>query len=216
MIKDGYNYGLTHRGLNLAGDYALSRVSDKSLFSYNTEIAFGVSYNQGIGMAWSFKPFDFFYGYRMNNNPDLSIVLGPYLSGYYKWQLYPELQSGHMFWFSSYELGPELKLYIPLENRKLEISLAGALLGLNSRPQSSPEVYFYSLTFSDFVSNVHSDMTFGSLNVYRHLNFQLAHTGKNNGMSLAYEFEYISYSDDPGFKYMTHSINLIWPVGNKN
>ncbi len=216
MIKDGYNYGLTHRGLNLAGDYTLSLVSDKSVLSYDTEIAFGVNYNQGMGMAWSFKPFDFYYGFRVNNNPDLSLILGPYFSGYYKWQLYPELQSGHMLWFSSYELGPELRLSLPIENRGLEISLAAALLGLNSRPQSSPEVYFYSLTFNDFVSNVHSDMTFGSLNVFRHLDLQIAFTGKNKRRTFAYAFEYISYSDEPGFQYMIHSINLIWQVGNKN
>jgi len=215
QIKDGYNYGLAHSGLNLAGAYTLNLSTDRGTFSYETEIAFGINYNQGLGMAWSFKPFDFYYGFRLNDNPDLSFMLGPYLSGYYKWQLYPELQSGHMLWFSSYELGPELWLTFPLGSRIMKASLASSLAGFTSRPQTSPEVYFYSLTFHDFVSNVHSNMTFGSLDRFRHLDIQLILLGKNSRRTIGYEFEYISYSDDIDFQYMIHSVNLTWQVGNK-
>ena len=167
-------------------------------------------------MSWSFKPFDLFYGFKLNNNPDLVLTLGPYLSGYYKWQLYPELQSGHMLWFSSYEIGPELWASIPLEGRLLSVSIASSLISLNSRPQNSPETYFYSLTLSDFVSNVHSDMSFGSLNSFQHFDIQVALSGLNKRFRVGYEFEYLGYSDDPKYQYMIHSINLTWQVGNKN
>jgi hypothetical protein len=216
QIKDSYNYGLTHRGLKLAGAYSMTLTSKKTLLAYEAEIGFGANYNQGLGMSWSFKPFDLFYGFRLNNNPDLALTLGPYLSGYYSWQLYPELQSGHMLWISSYEIGPEIWASIPLKNRVLRVSLASSLLSLNSRPQTSPEVYFYSLTLNDFVRNVHSDMSLGSLKSFQHLDIQVVISGLNKRFLIGYEFEYFGYSDDPKYQHMIHSINLIWQVGNKN
>ena len=215
-IKDAYNYGLAHHGLNLAGAYSLTSASDESVFSYETEIGFGANYNQGLGLAWTFKPFDFFYGFRLNNNPDLTLVLGPYLSGNYRWHLYPELQSGHMLWFSSYEIVPELWASIPLEHRLLTVSVASSLFALNSRPQTSPETYFYSLTFNDFVSNVHSDMKAGGLGVYQHLHIQLAFSNKDDRFRIGYGFEYQGYSEFPEYRYITHSVNLSWQVGHKN
>jgi hypothetical protein len=215
-IKDVYNYGLAHRGLNLAGAYTLSMEPGRNRFSYDTEISFGVNYNQGIGMAWSFKPIDLFYGFRLNNNPDLILMLGPYLSGYYQWQLYPELQSGHMLWFSSYETGVKLWASHPLESKLLTVFIASSLFSVNSRPQTSPETYFYSLTFNDFVSNVHSDMKFGSLNVFRHFQIQLALSGLDKRFRIGYQFEYMAYSEYPEYQYLIHSLNLTWQVGNKN
>jgi len=215
-IKDVYNYGLAHRGLNLAGAYTLTSASDRNTFSYDAEIGFGVNYNQGVGMAWSFKPFDLFYGLRLNDNPNLILMLGPYMSGYYQWQLYPELQSGHMLWFSSYETGPELWASVPLESQLLTVSVASSLFSVNSRPQASPETYFYSLTFSDFVSNVHSDMKFGSLKSFWHFQIHLALSNPDKNLSIGYQFEYMGYSEYPEYQYMIHSINLIWRVGNKN
>lgn len=80
-IKDAYNYGLAHDGLNLAGTYSLTSTSENNVFSYETEIAFGANYKQGLGLAWTFKPFDFLYGFRLNKNPDLTLILVPNLSG---------------------------------------------------------------------------------------------------------------------------------------
>ena len=215
-IKDGYNYGLAHNGLNLAGTYSLTSASENNVFSYETEIAFGANYKQGVGLAWTFKPFDFFYGFRLNNNPDLTLILGPYLSGSYRWHLYPELQSGHMLWFSSYETGAELRASVPLEQRLFTISVASSLFALNSRPQTSPESYFYSLTFNDFVSNVHSHMKAGSIDIYQHFQIKLALSNINRRFRIGYGFEYQGYSRTPKYQYLTHSVNLIWRVGNKN
>ena len=215
QIKDEFNYGLVHRGLNLAGEYTYTRLSEKNKFSYQAELGFGANYNQGLGMIWSLKPLDLFYGFRINADPKLPITLGPYLAGYYKWQLYPELQSGHMFWMSSYEIGPRMELSLPVKNRLLHMSLATSLASLNSRPVYVTESYYYSLTFSDFVRNPHTNISFGSLNTFTHtdLRLELAHPEKS--FSIAYEFEFMGYLKAPEFKYIVHSINLIWKLGTK-
>lgn len=214
-IKDGYNYGLAHRGLNLAGAYTLSMELGRNRFSYDAEISFGANYNQGVGMAWTFKPFDFYYGFRLNKSPKLALLLGPYISGYYQWQLYPELQSGHMLWFSSYEAGLKLWASYPLENKRIIVALASSLLNLTSRPESSPETYFYSLTFNDFVSNPHSNMKFGSLDNFLHFQLNVALAGLGKGFSIGYLFEYMGYNEQPEYQYLTHSINLTWLLGKK-
>ena len=215
QIKDEFNYGLVNRGLNLAGEYSLVSRIDRNILSYQAEIGFGVNYNQGLGMIWSLKPFDLFYGFRVNHNADMPITLGPYLSGYYKWQLYPELQSGHMFWVSSYETGPRFQISLPLKSRILHVILSTSVVSLNSRPEYITEQYYYSLTFSDFASNPHSNMTFGSMNQYNHtdLTVELIRSGK--GFSFAYEFEFMGYFDTPAFRYMAHSVNLNWILGYK-
>lgn len=215
QIKDEFNYGLVNRGLNLVGEYTLVSHIDKNIFSYQAELGFGANYNQGLGMIWSLKPFDFFYGFRINNNPEMPIALGPYLAGYYKWQLYPELQSGHMFWISSYELGPRFQISLPVKSRILHVSMSTSLASLNSRPEPRTEQYYYSLTFSDFVSNPHSNMTFGSVNLYNHSDLRVELTHPEKGFSFAYEFEFMGYFNAPAFRYMAHSINLNWILGYK-
>jgi hypothetical protein len=215
QIKDEFNYGLVNRGLNLAGEYTLVSSTDRNIFMYEAELGFGVNYNQGLGMIWSLKPFDLFYGFNINKNQSMSVTLGPYLAGYYKWQLYPELQSGHMFWLSSYEIGPRIQISLPVKNRILNVSLSSTVASLNSRPEFKTEEYYYSLTFSDFVKNPHSNMTLGSVNVFNHTDFILELKHPEKGFSISYEFEYMGYLDTPAFRYMAHSINLNWKIENK-
>mgnify|MGYP001820345812 FL=1 len=215
QIKDEFNYGLVNRGLNLMVEYTLVSHMDENKFMYQAELGFGANYNQGVGMFGSLKPFDFFYGFRLNSNPDMPLTLGPYLSGYYKWFLYPELQSGHMFWISSYETGPRMELSLPVKNRILHVTLSTSLLSLNSRPVYTTEQYYYSLTFSDFVKNPHSNMKFGSWNLFNHTDLRLELNRPGSGFSMAYEFEFMGYFEEPVFKYMAHSINLSWIIGYK-
>ncbi len=215
QIKEEFNYGLVNNGLFLAGEYALFYPSGRNCFIYEAELGFGMNYRQGLGMIWALKPFELLYGFRINDNPDLSITLGPYLSGYYMWQLYPELQSGHMFWISSYELGPRIMISLPVKGRTLHFSFSNSVASLNSRPEMGKEEYFYSLTFSDFVRNPHSNMTLGSVNVYNHFDVKLDWSDPEKRFSLGYEFEYMGYMDTPKFSYMSHSLNLKWELRNK-
>jgi len=214
QIKDVFNYGLVNNGLNLGGEYSLVSITESSAVIYKAEVDFGVNYNQGLGLNWSFKPLDLFYGFRLNKNPEIPVILGPYISGYYKWQLYPELQSGKMFWQSSYELGPRLMFSLPYKRRMFSFSFSNSIAGFISRPEAKTEEYFYSLTMADFIRNPHSNMTFGFQNVYNHFNVILEMSDRNKKLSINYEFEYMDYLNAPAFKYLSHSINLKWKIGN--
>lgn len=153
QYKDEYNYGLVNSGPNLGTSYTLSTSSDKRILSYEAALDLGLNFGKGTGMAISFKPFEFFYGFGLPANASHALFVGPFLAGYYMWQLYPELQAGYMFWMSSYEVGPEVLYSRPLRNSILHFALGGSLAGFYSRPGRQAEEYYYSLRLADFDSN---------------------------------------------------------------
>lgn len=161
------------------------------------------------------KPLDGFAGFTLINDPERKLVLGPTLSGYYMWQLYPELQSGDLFWFSSYEMGPRLKSTLPLKDYKLRISASWALVSLTSRPEVKTEQYYYSSTFSDFFRNPHTYMEAGFPGSFNHVDLSAELNPPRRSFSFGYRFEYIGYRESPSFQYMTHALLLRWKVGSQ-
>lgn len=215
QIKDEFNYGLVINGMNLALEYDLLKVKQDRMFSYSADLAFGPGYRQGIALNWHLKPLDFFYGYKVNN--EHKIYLGGYISSNYQWQLYPELQSGHMLWFSSLEIGPRLHAMINLGKQKVKLRVSNSLAGLSSRPSPSTEQYFYSLKFSDFIENPHSNIKFGTSNLMNHTNLKVElPNAKGKRLNLAYEFDYMAHFKDTRVEYLTHSLKLSWTLGKLN
>jgi hypothetical protein len=217
QIKDKFNYGLVFRGGVLGVGYSFLRESNKNTLLYSTDIAFGANYSKGIGFVWNFQPMDFYYGFRADKDKNTLLTLGPYISASYKWQLYPELQSGHMFWFTSYEVGPRLRLKKQVKNKLIKISISNSLAGWTSRPQPATETTFYTLNFADFFGKANSKMKFGSFNLFNHtdIEIEIANT-KGKKLSFAYEFEYCGYYKEPEFSCIFHSLNLKWKIGKKN
>ena len=152
----------------------------------------------------------------MNNDIPRPLFVGAYLATNYNWQLYPELQSGHMFWWSSIELGPKLFYNLPIKDKLLKMSFSTSLLGWTSRPEPSNETHFYSLKFSDFVKNPHSNLTFGTSSRFNHTHIEIEMQNKApKKFSIAYAFEYFGYYEAPEISQITHSIHLKWRVGKK-
>ncbi len=211
QFKDSFNYGLVFSGLNLTGEYSLRRETENGILNFSPKLAFGANYNKGIGLAWQLRPLHFSYTFDIGSN---GVKLGPYISSNYQWQLYPELQSGHMFWFSSFEIGPVVELDVEVRGRSLNIQATNSFLGWVSRPEPNPnsESYFYALSASDWLSNVHKDLSFGFNNFFNHtiIVVSMPTSGKT---TWGYEFEYFGYYKNPDIKYIVHSINMKWSLG---
>lgn len=215
QIKDAFNYGLVYNGLQLAGCYAHEKTINEAKFIYQSELNFGVNTNIGTGVAWGISPVDIFWGYDVSKTKTSPFLLGAYFLTDYKWQLYPDLQSGHMFWFTSIEIGPQAIFSLPVKNRKLRILASNSLVGFTSRPEPATETYYYSLKFSDFVSNAHSNFNLGFGNLFNHTNLEIELLNKiPKRLSLAYAFEYFGYFGEPRFGYLTHALNLKWRIGS--
>lgn len=212
QIKDEFNYGLVVNGMNVGFGYELEKMNQQRLFSYGTELALGLGYGKGFALNGHIKPFDFYYGMKLNEAS--KVYLGAYSAANYQWQLYPELQSGHMFWFSSLELGPRLHATVQLGNRSINLSASNSLAGLSSRPALSTEQYFYSLKLADFLGNPHSNISFGSFNVMNHTNLKIElPNGKGKRLKLAYEFDYLAHYQATRVDYLTHTLKLSWTLG---
>ncbi len=216
QIKDELNYGLVHNGLNLKAGYNRVSQNDQILTKIETSIGFGVNYNQGLGMAWTLKPIDYFYGLKIRDNKSITIILGPYMAATYQWHLYPELQSGHMSWMSHAELGPEISIALPWKGKKIQTTVSSSSASLASRPDRDNEEYHYSLTLLDFAKNPHTNLKFGSLNILNHLNIQCELLDPSKKMSVVYEFDYLVCEITPSFKSLSHSVKLKWRIRNEN
>lgn len=216
QIKDQINYGLVFSGLNLGGSYSLEKATQNYLFIYTPEINSGINFNKGIGLAFSFTPVDLFIGRNLSIKKSRPFVFGAYTSVDYNWQLYPELQSGHMNWFTTIEFGPQIIFYLPIKKRDFKIMISNSLAGFTSRPQQETESYFYSLRFSDFVSNAHSNFQFGTYNIFNHTNIVVELLPDQKSFSMAYEFEYFGYFKAPKLSYINHSLNFNWELGNND
>lgn len=215
QIKDQFNYGLSFGGLNLSGNYDLRYCTDKLDLSYGAALEIGAVHNKGVGLLLRLKPLDGYAGFRLISDAERKLSLGPYLSSYFMWQLYPELQSGHLFWFSSYELGPRLRVTFPCRSWEMKIAGSMAFLSLNSRPEYTTEQYYYSSTLSDFVKNPNTNMEAGYPGAVNHIELFITMNPPDRKMAFGYQFEYIGYKDTPSFQYMTHSIFLKWKIASQ-
>ena len=184
------------------------------MLSYAPGLTFGANFSKGVGLAWHFKPIDIWYGFKVNKDIPRPLFVGAYFITDYNWQLYPELQSGHMFWWSSFELGPKLFYKIPIKEKLLKLSFSTSLVGWTSRPTPSTETHFYSLKFSDFVNNPHSNLTFGSSLQFNHTHIEIEFQNRpNKKFSIAYAFQYFAMYETPKISQITHSIHLKWRIG---
>lgn len=213
QVKDAFNYGLVYTGFNLSVGYEYEEITERAKLNYRANVAFGPDFGKGIGLNWQFQPFNLSYEFNVSNR-SWQIYLGPYISANYIWDIYPFLQSGHMFWCATYEVGPRITATFPRRFSGLSASVSAMSFGLASRPKPATETHFYSMTLGDFFTNAHSNLKFGSLDLFDHLNLQIAYKNPRvKRFTLGYELDYLKYNNDPGFSYLSHSIILKWKIG---
>lgn len=211
QFKDKFNYGLSYSGINLLVAYSYANESEQNLFTYDTEIGFGGSFNKGAGLAWRFKPIKLFYGYKLSSTP---FAIGAYIAADYQWQQYSELQGGKLFWFSSIEFGPQARYLLPFKSNWIAITFSNSLAGLAARPKPGTETYFYDFSFSEFLSTSHENLKFGSTNLFNRTIFEIELKRKEKKrFSLAYQFEYFGYYQNPNLSFLNHSFNLKLNLG---
>ena len=217
QIKPAFNYGLTHRGINLKVVYEAKKITNSKTWTYSSSFAFGPSYNRGLGLTWHLTPVDLYKGYHVRDTEKYPFEIGPYFSANYQWQLYPELQSGHMNWLTAYEFGVRGTLGITVFQRKWNITLSSAVVSLSSKRKDSPEDYFYDLGLKDFIGNAHSNFSFGYNDQYNHTDLKISlipQTSKR--LTYSYSYEYVGQHFDVNDRMMWHSFTMNWKLGKIN
>lgn len=211
QIKDQHNVGLVFNGATLNFGYNHSKLKEHRLFEYEGLLGVGPGFSRGMTMIQTqFKFVDLFYGFEILEGSKAKYYIGPYFSTNYHYQFYPETHGGITSWFTLYELGIKLKGKWDIGENTIVASFSNSMIGLASRPVEDRDPYNYSLKFTDFVSNSHSNMEFGSFGLLNHtqLTVDYIFKGRKRQKSIGYQFNYIAYSDAPTYKFMDHSIYL--------
>ena len=217
QVKDGKNYGLVFNGGMLNTSFMLRGHHGNHLYDYRVDFGFGPSFAKGIaGINIKLNLVNMDYCFRLAGNNSFSLYLGPYLGLNYQFQLYPELHSGHLLWFTFYDLGPRLILEADLWEQHFRFSFSGAVLGLVSRPVEMNEVYYYSLKVSDIIGKLHSNFKGGSIDVMNHIDFETEWKIPGSvKSSLAYRLEYQYYRPQASLDYLSHTIMYRMKLGTK-
>ena len=213
QIKDQFNYGLVFNGLDLSVGYIYTRTFETSRVQYEADLRFGANFNKGVGLNWKFKPVDIFWGFDLPGHPG---YIGGYIADIYSWQLYPELQSGHLYWITSIEIGPEFNFTIPYRTYILELAFSNSIAGFVSRPQPSTETYYYSLSLGDFIDFAHQGLELATLNRFNHSSASLLVSCQDwNRLTIGYNFEYFGYYKNPKWHSMNHHLSFRWKIARK-
>jgi hypothetical protein len=218
QLKDGKNYGLVFNGGMVNTSYSLRIHPRNQLLNYRVDFGFGPSFAKGIaGMNFKLNPINIDYCFRIAGNDSYRLYLGPYAGMNYQFQLYPELQSGHMLWFTFYDVGPRLILDADVSGQVFHVSFSTAVGGLVSRPVEMNEEYYYSLALADIIRNLHSNFTAGSLDIMSHIDFEAEWKIPESVKSyLTYRLEYMQYSPNASLDYLSHTISYRMKLGTKN
>jgi hypothetical protein len=217
QVKDGKNYGLVFNGGMLNTSYLLRGHHGNHLYDYRVDFGFGPSFAKEIaGINFKLNPVNIDYLFRLAGNSSFNLYFGPYLGLNYQFQLYPELHSGHLHWFTFYDLGPKFFLEADQWGQHFQVSFAVAIMGLVSRPVEMNEVYYYSLKLSDIIGKLHSNFNAGSVNVMNHIDFETEWKIPGSlKSSLAYRLEYLYYNPQASLDYLSHTISYRIKLGTK-
>jgi len=214
QIKDAYNYGLVFNGGQPGFSFSQCWKDVKSLKGLNHEISIAITTSRRmIGASFRIRPLRYFnqklvWESLSENGNQQKFFIGAYANWEYHYQLYPELQSGHPYWFSYLDIGPSVLYQIENDKHALQLSGFSSVLALCSRTEAGLHEYFYHTSFTDVVTDLHSNLSIGALGK-RHMGFQAQWNKKKRERTrLFYRLEMYSYKEDPALNYVNHSIGI--------
>jgi hypothetical protein len=216
QIKEELNYGLVFKGPGLGYQYTAEWRNQNRLLRYEGGISFNFPMTRGI-LAGSLNLVPVRFSYLFPAKPEGKFSIGPYAVAEINYEIYPDLQSIYYFWFTNYSIGCVAERKFNVRSSSLDLSISVTAFGLTSRADYIDDPYFNEVGFSEFVSDINSDLRFGSWNMYNVSELEFRWT-PNSGSRLAYAyaFQYYGYYDDPRLTMINQSVKLIFlPEKNK-
>lgn len=211
QVDESLNYGLIFRGPSVA--YGLSYQWESGPALINYEFGAGLAYlrspQEVEGAVINMAPVRI--SYLLKPVASKKVYIGPSLIAAYNFALYPDLQSGYSFWFTHYSLGAEF-VYVPdARSVPLSFRFRTSLMGATSRPPLERDAYFFDLSFSSALEDLHSNLNFGSWNVYNVSDLEIGWHPKRNRLSFSYALQYAGYYDDPRLTILNHQFKVLFP-----
>jgi len=209
QLKDGLNNGLLFKGGGISYQFGINNLKEKQLTDFHTELEIGTVFRQGLlGANLHFKPVAYSYGVKIIRTEYTKMYAGAKVDWDYRFQLYPDLQMGHSLWMSSLMLSPIIVINHQIsDNNSMTFSISNSILGFTSRTKAI-KPYYFSLRFTDIISDLHSNIQFGSISQINDTKINLDYNlfSAKRCYSFGYAINYLNYSSNPFFKSLTHSI----------
>jgi hypothetical protein len=217
ILKDENSFGHVFMGPNFSLGYNQVKQSIYGFSRYEAAIAAGAAMGgETMGINLHFKPLDLAGGWPLVDDDDVSLYLGAYVAMNYYLQVFTELESGHVFWFTFIDTGPRLILEKNFKKQKIRFQLANSVIGLASRPDGLEDTYYHDLHAFDIISNMHSNLQAGSFNLLNHTDFEVEWRHMNKmGSSIAYRLEYFGFYSGARLDYLVNSISIRLIVGGE-
>lgn len=214
--KDQVHYGLVFIGLMPEFKYQYQKISGKNSFRYQTGFGLGIAKSRQLtAINVKFKPIQFDYN-RLVKTSKNKLYAGFFTSLNYNYEISPWLHAGHTYWFSSLDFGPSLYFESKIKNIPIAFIFRNSILGFNSRPEYEKEDYFYKLNFNQVVENLHSNLSFTSINkrLFSQIEISLLNVTKR-GWTFAYNFEYSAYYGEAKTSSFSNQIIFRKRIGSK-
>jgi len=216
--QDFLNNGMVFEGPAFSINYSYMSLDEENAIVYNPKIGVGILFNRGIlGITTQITPVDFFYGFKIDTDPEVDLFVGPRAFASYNLSLYPDLQSGLDFWVTNFNISPNVMVEFPFEDDRIRAQFSASLFGMTSRTPENRDPYFFSLKLVDLISDLHSNLEFGSVDKFFHTTISAEYLfgGRSSSWTLGYDLNYFSYFDDPELKILSHSMNIKYNFGGK-
>jgi hypothetical protein len=199
------NYGFVFNGPQL--QYGRNWLWNKKSVAYGLESQLGVAVlsNKGSCIDFHLSPVNFDCLF----NPVQPVWLGPCLISDYNYDFYPDLQTGHDFWFSHYSIGLSFVYRKAIRNKLLSVRFKSALFGFTSRTPNDFDALFFNVGFKYAVEDLHKNMQFLSVSQYRVFRFEAnLKPQKAKRIDLSCLVDYMNYGLIPAWTRLNFGVKL--------
>jgi hypothetical protein len=184
--------------------------NEKRLITYEYELGAGILFSREIpALGFYLKPADLAYLFRFRVAGN-DLFAGPELKLEYNYNLYPDLQSGFDYWFTS--LAPGINAFYDLNygGSSFRIKISSSLAGLTSRQQSYRDPYFYDLGVKYAIKHLNQDFTIGSFNRFSSAGLEILWKPKpDSRLIFGYILKYSGYYKAPEITILNHGIKMV-------
>lgn len=213
--KDRLNHGFLFQGPDVTIEYGFEKNSEHFIWGYSFGLGGG---GKLIADSWSFRweiaPINAYYLFHAGNIAGNSFLVGPYLSANYNVQNYPDMHTGYLGWLTSYTLGIHLVGSTNIANKDIAFRVQSSVASLVSRPQVNRDLYFFSVSFADVFSDVHSNFRLASFDSFFQGQFEIEMPIRNR-RSLSYIVNYDRYTSEPAYQQVSHALAYTWLFGGE-
>ena len=207
QIKESQNFGLVFTGMTLGYAPRWQWEGETSVSQLSAEFAASALFSKGImGANVHVMPVEWLYLWKVAP----SLYIGSVLAADYRYQLYPDLQSGVSYWFSSWSAGIAAEYRFRAFETDWSVVGSSSLLGFSSRPPVVREPYFFDLGIGEAVRYLHQNIQFGSVNHFTRTRLEIAWKPNNDAaFRVSYIFEADVYFNTPQWTALSQGIAII-------